>query len=119
MTDERDKNKGWISRPLRFSVAAFGVISWIAGGIGTFKEKNTVGFTTLIIAGSCALLIAGVGRWPSKFVLPGASVEIPPQVTIASHTLKSLAKSVSSEKFEALMDVVSPKDADILKKAIE
>lgn len=75
MTNDIGRDRSGISMPVRFLVTTFGVVSWVAGGIGAFREKSTVGFTSLIVAGSFALLIAGKGHWPNKFSFGGGDAE--------------------------------------------
>ena len=69
-----------ISTPMRLLIAAFGVLAFSAGTVGSFRYQNNsvASFSTLIVVGAFAFFVAAIGRWPSK-IGPGG-VEMDPVV---------------------------------------
>lgn len=51
---------------MRLVVVSSGIIFLVLGTVGTYKSSNGIGFTTLIVGGMGALLIAGIGWWPDQ-----------------------------------------------------
>lgn len=63
-----------IGLPTRVTLAGAGAVSWAAGGVATFIGKGNAGATALIILGAASLLVALMGRWPSRIAVSGNEV---------------------------------------------
>jgi hypothetical protein len=52
-------------------LAVIGLISWVAGGVVSFRTTNGAGAASLVAAGVVCEVLALVGRWPSQISLSG------------------------------------------------
>lgn len=58
----------------RVCLAAAGLTSWVAGGTATFYDGSGPGAVSLVIAGAGGVLLALIGRWPSRITVSGNEV---------------------------------------------
>jgi hypothetical protein len=91
-----------IARQHRVALVAAGLVSWLAGGIASFRSLNGAGAAALIAAGVVCLLLSFIGRWPTRISVSGNEVswsEV--DETVASQIRAALAsgeeKSVIAE----------------------
>ena len=55
-----------ISPGRRIALLVVGLASWAAGGVAAFLSDNGAGAAALIVTGALAIVVALVGRWPSR-----------------------------------------------------
>jgi hypothetical protein len=72
--DQSGKVVNPIPRRSRAALLVAGLLSWLAGSVATFLNGNGPGAVALIAAGSAALLLGLVGRWPQRVGISGSEV---------------------------------------------
>jgi hypothetical protein len=63
-----------IARNHRIALVAAGLVSWIAGGVASFRSLNGAGAAALIAAGVVCGLLSFIGRWPTRISVSGNEV---------------------------------------------
>jgi hypothetical protein len=60
-----------ISHSTRSALAVVGIGSWLAGGAAAFLSNNGAGAAALVAAGTVCVVLALMGRWPSRVAMSG------------------------------------------------
>jgi hypothetical protein len=60
-----------ISHRNRSALAIVGIGSWLAGGAAAFLSSNGAGAAALVAAGTVCVVLALMGRWPSRVSMSG------------------------------------------------
>lgn len=60
-----------MSRRSRWTLCVAGIMSWVAGGVASFRGASGAGAASLVAAGLVSAVLGLIGRWPSRISMSG------------------------------------------------
>lgn len=89
----------------RIALAVAGLASWGAGGAASFLSQNGAGSAALVVTGTIALVLALMGRWPSRISVSGNDLAWDDVERVVDSQIQAARQSDSEASISELEEV--------------